>query len=225
MGRPLLVHAQQLCKTYRVPVLRQLNLDLHEGESLALVGANGAGKSTFIKIILGLVRADGGSGTLFGLPFGDSRSLLSVGYLPEMPSFWPELDAETFLYKLGGLRGISRSELTTRVPKILGSLGLALRGRRPMGDYSKGMLQRAGIAQALLSDPQLLVLDEPMSGLDPRAQEKLRQILLRLREQGKSLIISSHALEDIRLLCDRVAVLEKGEIVAQGATEKILEDL
>ena len=212
-------------KSYAVPVLQDVTLEMRSGESLALVGANGAGKSTLIKILLGLVRPSGGEGEVFGFPLGDPRALKRIGYLPEMPSFWPELSATDFLRFVSDLRALPISYVRTRVPALLGSLGLALRGTRPMSDYSKGMLQRAGVAQALIHDPDLVVLDEPMSGLDPRAQDKLRRILLALRGEGKSLIVSSHSLEDIRALCSRVVVLEKSRIVLDGPTESVLDEL
>lgn len=212
-------------KSYAAPVLRGVDLHVAQGESVALVGANGAGKSTLIKIALGLVKARTGEGTLWGFPFGDVRGLKRTGYLPEMPSFWPELSARDLLRALGGLRGLEGGLLEERIDRLLSALGLAKRGSRPLAGYSKGMLQRTGVAQMLLHEPDLLILDEPMSGLDPRAQEKLRQILIGLREKGKSLLVSSHSLEDIRLLCDRIVVLEKGEIVLAGPVASALDEL
>lgn len=212
-------------KTYAAPVLRDVSLEMRAGESLALVGANGAGKSTLIKILLGLVRPSAGEGEVLGFPLGDPRAAERIGYLPEMPSFWPELSAADFLRFVSDLRGLPVTYTESRVPALLGTLGLGLRGERPMQGYSKGMLQRAGVAQALVHDPDLLILDEPMSGLDPRAQDKLRRILVDLRTQGKSLIVSSHSLEDIRALCSRVVVLEKSRIVLDGPTESVLEEL
>jgi ABC-2 type transport system ATP-binding protein len=214
-----------ITKRYAAPALQDISLRLAPGESLALVGANGAGKSTLIKILLGLARPTSGTGTLFGFPFGDPRGLARTGYLPEMPSFWSELSAQDFLHSMARLRGLNPAASGSRIQELLGALGLKLRGARPMGGYSKGMLQRTGIAQALLHDPDFIVLDEPMSGLDPRAQEKLRLILQALRRRGKTLIISSHALEDIRSLCTRVVVLEKSRLVLDGPTESVLDEL
>jgi len=214
-----------LSKSYLVPVLSQLKLSLLKGEALALVGANGAGKSTLIKIILGQVRPDSGGGRLMGYAFDDPRSRERVGYLPEMPGYWPELSARELLTFISKLRRIPPESEAARSPQILSALGLGLRGARAMGGYSKGMLQRTGVAQALLHDPDFLILDEPMSGLDPRAQEKLRLILLEFKKRGKTLLISSHSLDDIRTLCDRVIVLEKTKIVSDGATETVLQQL
>jgi ABC-2 type transport system ATP-binding protein len=216
---------QNISKKFSAWALQNVSFDLKAGESLALVGANGAGKSTLIKIILGLVQPTTGQGELMGLPFADARSRERVGYLPEMPGYWSELSATELLRFAGRMRSLETDQIKNRSDQILGALGLKLRGSRLMGGYSKGMLQRTGIAQLLLHDPDLLILDEPMSGLDPRAQEKLRSILINLRSKGKSFVISSHALEDIRTLCTRVVVLEKSKVVADGPTDLVLSQL
>lgn len=206
-------------------VLDGVSFSVKRGESVALVGANGAGKSTLIKILLGFVRPSSGEVRLFGAEPGDSRALERTGYLPEIPGFWGELSAAELLGELARLRGLEPRRLEKRRERLLGILGLRLRGIRRMEGYSKGMLQRTGVAAALLHDPDFLILDEPMSGLDPRAQEKLRAILLKLRAAGKTLLISSHSLEDIRSLCDRVIVLEKSKRVLDGPTTEVLHEL
>jgi ABC-2 type transport system ATP-binding protein len=216
---------QGVSKKFSAWALQNVSFELKAGESLALVGANGAGKSTIIKIILGLVQPTSGNGELMGLPFSDSRARERVGYLPEMPGYWSELSALELLQFAGRVRGLQKDQIKSRSDQILSALGLKLRGSRLMGGYSKGMLQRTGIAQLLLHDPDLLILDEPMSGLDPRAQEKLRSILINLRSRGKTFVISSHALEDIRTLCTRVIVLEKSKVVADGPTDLVLSQL
>jgi len=203
-------------------VLDDVSFSLAAGASLALVGANGAGKSTLIKIILGLCHPSAGGGQLFGHPFHRPEGRARVGYLPEFPSFWPELNARELLGFFGRFRSIDEPERTRRAEKMLSVLGLSGRAGRRLGGYSKGMLQRSGLAQALLHDPKLLILDEPMSGLDPRAQSKLRDIFSALRAQGKSFLISSHSLEDIRLLCDEVVVLEKSKLTLSGPTNEVL---
>ena len=210
---------------HKSPVLADLSLSIKAGESVALVGANGAGKSTLIKMILGLVRPTQGAIEVYGKAPDDSSSRAKVGYLPEMPGYWGELSARELLSLIGDLRGQTPAVKTKRIDQLLSALGLKLRGSRDMGGYSKGMLQRTGIAQLLIHDPDFLILDEPMSGLDPRAQEKLKQILLSLRAQGKTLLISSHALEDIRALCSRVIVLEKSKLIFDGPTEEVLQKL
>lgn len=222
---PEVLKIENLSKKFSTYALQDLNFTLHAGESLALVGANGAGKSTLIKIILGLMRPTEGDGTLMGYPIDDARARAKVGYLPEMPGYWGEVSAIELLNFMATIREIPAPTAKKRIEQLLKALGLALRGTRLMCGYSKGMLQRTGIAQCLLHDPDVLILDEPMSGLDPRAQEKLRQILLSLRAQGKTLIISSHHLEDIRALCSRVIVLEKSKIVEDGPTDRVLNTL
>ena len=225
MTDEIAISIRNVSKQFIAPALQNIGFDLKRGDSLALVGANGAGKSTLIKIILGLVAPTSGDGTLMGLSIDDPKSRARVGYLPEMPGYWSELSAVELLEVMGSLRGMPRELVQKRSAQILSALGLSLRGSRPMGGYSKGMLQRAGIAQALLHDPDLLILDEPMSGLDPRAQEKLKSVLLSLRERGKTLVISSHSLEDIRMLCSRVIVLEKAKLVSDGPAEEVLSTL
>lgn len=220
-----ILRLKSVTKTYTHPVLHDVSINLDAGESVALVGANGAGKSTLIKIILGLVRPTAGEGQLFGQALGEAAGRLHLGYLPEKTAFWAELNAEEILNHYADLRGLGGIEKRERVAKLLQTMGLSVRGQRSLATYSKGMLQRVGIALALLHDPDFLILDEPMSGLDPRAQEKLRHILLSLRRRGKSLLISSHALDDVRLLCDRVIVLEMGHVVADGPTEQVLGEL
>ncbi len=221
----LLIQVQSLSKTYVRPVLTDLSFEIRAGESVALVGANGAGKSTLIKILLGLVHPSSGEGKLMGFELGDARGRESIGYLPELPSFWPEVSAAELLDFSFQLKGRGERADKDKVKQALKSLGLALRGYAPMAGYSKGMLQRAGVAQALILNPKLLILDEPMSGLDPRAQAKLRMILNKLHEKGVSLLISSHSLEDIRSLCGRVLVLEKSRLIDDGPTEEVLEKL
>jgi len=205
--------------------LQDINLRIKRGESVALVGANGAGKSTLIKMILGLVRPSTGELSVLGASAGASQTHSRVGYLPEIPGFWGELSAFELLGDLASLRGLDKETAHKRREKLLSLLGLSKRGQRSMGGYSKGMLQRTGIASALLHNPDFLILDEPMSGLDPRAQEKLRSVIQKLRESGKTLLISSHALEDIRSFCDRVIVLERSKVVLDGPTEEVLGTL
>ncbi len=219
------VSLNDISKSYVKPVLANVDLHLSQGESVALVGANGAGKSTLIKIILGLVQPTGGTGSLMGFPLGDAQSLRRVGYLPEIPAYWPEFSARELLEQFAKLRGLNWSSVKDRAEDLLSEVGLSHRASAPMAGYSKGMLQRAGVAQLLLHDPELIVLDEPMSGLDPRAQEKLRQILLKLREKGKTMIVSSHSLEDIRSLCSRVVVIEKTKVTENGPTAEVLDKL
>jgi len=222
-----IIELRDLCKEFQkgIRVLDSLNLSISAGESVALVGANGAGKSTLIKILLGLIKPSSGDVRFWGAAPGLPHVLKRIGYLPEVTGFWGELSAEELLSELGALRDIPKIQTRKRRDRLLSLLGLRLRGSRRMGGYSKGMLQRTGVASALLHDPDFLILDEPMSGLDPRAQEKLRSILLKLKSSGKTFLISSHSLEDIRTLCDRVVVIEKSKIVLDGPTSEVLRSL
>lgn len=221
----MVLRVEGLSKKYAATVLENVNVSVRAGESVALVGANGAGKSTLMKILLGLAAPDSGTVEMFGAAPGSRIALAKVGYLPELPSFWPELDAFEFLEALAVLRDMPIETRRPRIEALLSALGLANRGRRPMGGYSKGMLQRAGVAQCLLHDPELLVLDEPMSGLDPRAQEKLRLIFRAQLDKGKTFLVSSHSIEDIRQLCTRVIAIEKGRIVRDGPAQEVLGEL
>jgi ABC-type multidrug transport system ATPase subunit len=205
-------------------VLRDIDFNLYPGESLALVGANGAGKSTLIKMILGLAKPSSGEIKLWGESHPHFQSFQRIGYLPEVASFWPELSAKEVLENLASLSPrFMQSDL--RIENLLELLGLKVRSERRVGTYSKGMLQRTALAGMLLEDPDFLILDEPMSGLDPRAQLKLRSILMKLRERGKTLLISSHSLEDIEKLCTRVVVIEKTYKVLDGPSQSVLGDL
>ncbi len=221
------IEIKNLTKIYNPPhpTLQDINISIEPGQSVALVGANGAGKSTLIKIILGLVRPTKGEVKVFGAEPGDQNVNAKIGYLPEMAGYWGELSAQELLHHLGAMSKINPSTLKSRSEKLLALLGLKVRSARRMGGYSKGMLQRSGIAASLLKDPQLWILDEPMSGLDPRAQEKFRELIKRLKDEGKTIFISSHALEDIRMLCDRVLVLEKSKLILDGPSEEILQTL
>jgi ABC-2 type transport system ATP-binding protein len=219
------VAIQALTKKFGATVLSDINFNIFPGESVALVGANGAGKSTLIKIILGLIFPTSGKASVFGSSPGSAEALRGIGYLPEIPGFWGEISARYLLRTVGSIRGLSPRTADLRIKSLLSAVGLQVRGDRWIGGYSKGMLQRTGLAQALLHDPGLLILDEPMSGLDPRAQEKLRGIILELKQKGKTFIISSHSLEDIKSLCTRVIVLEKTKIVADGPASEVLQQL
>lgn len=222
-----LIDIRSLSKSFdgRTPVLNDLNIKIQSGESVALVGANGAGKSTLIKMILGFVRPSSGEITVFGSLPGTRETRDRTGYLPEMAGFWPELSAEELLQFLSRLRGVPPKSSQSRIEKLLDVLGLKFRGSRRTGGYSKGMLQRTGIAASLIGNPDFWILDEPMSGLDPRAQQKFRDLILKLKESGKTILVSSHSLDDLKLLCDRVIVLEKTKVIMDGKTDEVLPKL
>ncbi|MBP7845382.1 MAG: ABC transporter ATP-binding protein [Proteobacteria bacterium] len=224
MAASAVLELNGVCKSFEQAVLRDLSFSIYPGETVALVGANGAGKSTLIKMILGLARATQGEIKLWGEAHPNFNSFDRIGYLPELASFWNELSAWEFLEAMASLRGrFPASE--SRISNLLELFGLKNRARKKMGTFSKGMLQRTALANLLLDDPDFLILDEPMSGLDPRAQGKLRNILAMLRARGKTMLISSHSLEDIEKLCTRVIVLEKTYKVLDGPSKTVLPDL
>jgi len=197
----------------RREVLHGLSLHAQAGEVLGFLGPNGAGKTTTIKVILGLIRADSGSVTLFDRPVGDERSMARVGYLPETPYFYPHLSLGEFLGFCGALSGMGGAQLRERIDAVVETVDLSAHRDKRLKTFSKGMLQRAGLAQAILHDPDLLILDEPFSGLDPIGRKMVRDVLVDLKKRGKTIFLSSHILPDMESLCDRVCIIREGVIV------------
>ncbi len=218
-GRPRLNLRRE---TKRRPALIDLNLRIQEGEIFGLLGPNGAGKTTAIKILMGIHFPTRGSATILGRPLGDKWAKAQVGYLPENPYFYDYLTANEFLDHYGRLYGMDRAARRRRIPELLARVGLTHAASIPLRGYSKGMLQRAGIAQALLNDPKIVVLDEPQSGLDPIGRKEVRDIILSLRDQGKTVFFSSHILQDAEMICDRVATVHLGRLVDVGRLEELL---
>jgi len=199
-----------------------LSLEICKGEIFGFLGHNGSGKTTTIKMILGLVHPTEGSVLILGR---DSREIgvkRSVGYLPESPYFYDYLTAEEFLRFYGKLFNMQGSQLACKIDSLLELVGLKNARKVPLRKFSKGMLQRAGIAQALINDPALVILDEPMSGLDPIGRRDVRDIILQLKEQGKTVFFSSHILPDVEMICDRVSILVKGQLKAVGAVSDLV---
>jgi ABC-2 type transport system ATP-binding protein len=211
-----------LSKTYSAPVLDSISLSVERGESVGLVGPNGAGKSTLIKILLGLVRPTSGDGQLLSTPLSSVGGHHQVSYLPELPGFWAEISAYEYL-KFSRRLQVNKPSL--EIAELLARVGLKERGKRPMSTYSKGMVQRTGIAWALQREPEIYVLDEPMSGLDPRAQAMLREVLVEEHKKGRTLFISSHSFEDISALCSRVIVLNHNKIEFDGSPAEAFDRL
>jgi len=205
----------------RLEVLRGVTLDVRPGEIFGLLGPNGAGKTTFIKILLGIVRRSAGEARLLGLPAGDRRSRRLVGFLPENLRIARHHTALTALDYYGKLNGLSSRQVRERSGDLLQTVGLADRARDSVAKYSKGMLQRLGLAQALLHDPQLVILDEPTDGLDPVGRAQVRTIMQQLKAQGKTVFLNSHLLQEVELVCDRVAVLDKGSLRFVGPIREI----
>jgi ABC-2 type transport system ATP-binding protein len=204
-------------------VLRGVSFHAREGEVLGFLGPNGAGKTTTIKVILGLIKANAGSVTIFDRPPGDARSMARIGYLPEMPYFYPHLSLSEFLGFCGGMSGVGRADLSGRIDRITEMVDLTPHRAKRLKTFSKGMLQRAGLAQAILHDPDLLILDEPFSGLDPVGRKMVRDILVDLKKRGKTIFFSSHILSDMETLCDRVCIIRDGIIAKSVALDDLLK--
>ena len=206
----------------RVCALSQLDLTVHEGEVFGYLGPNGAGKTTTLKLLMGLLRPTSGEARILGRPPGDVRVMEQIGFLPEQPSFYEYLTGRELLNFYGQLLGLDRSIRRERVESVARQLRFESVLDLQLRKYSKGMLQRLGLAQALLNDPRLVLLDEPMSGLDPIGRREVRDLLLRLKSEGRTVFFSSHIIPDVEMVCDRVGVLVGGRLVAQGPIDEIL---
>ncbi|WP_219835540.1 ABC transporter ATP-binding protein [Paenibacillus sp. R14(2021)] len=224
----MMLQTNGLTKTYASGTgCMDISLEIKKGQIFGLLGPNGAGKSTFVKMVAGLLRPDSGSGTLLGKPIGSPESRRGLGYLPELFRFQDWLTGEEVLRFHGGLSGMSLSEtksprMKARIQEVLHTAGLQGRGSHRLRHYSKGMQQRLGIACALLLDPELIILDEPSSALDPIGRYDVRQLLLRLREEGKTVFLNTHLLEDVEAVCDEVAFLHQGKLRAVGPMRELL---
>ena len=201
-----------------------LSLTVQQGEILGFLGTNGAGKTTTIKLLLGFSRPDSGTVSVFGGAPDATTTRRRIGYMPETAYYYPYLNIHELLRFYGGVCGMDRETLRHRAAMLIEKVGLTDAGPRLLRHYSKGMLQRAGIAQALLHDPDLLVLDEPFTGLDPLARIRLRDLIRELREQGKTIFFSSHELSEAELICDRVAMLKQGRLVWSGTMREVAGD-
>ena len=205
-----------------VGALNGLSLSVRQGEIYGFLGPNGSGKTTTLKILLGLIKASGGAAHLFGRPAGDVEIRRRLGFLPESPYFYDYLTAEEFLTFYGRMAGMGRNLLACRVTGLLELVGLTEARTRQLRKFSKGMLQRVGIAQALIHDPELVILDEPMSGLDPIGRKQVRDLILSLREQGKTVFFSTHIIPDVEVMCDRVGIVLKGKLLAEGRVDELV---
>ncbi|MBI2956304.1 MAG: ABC transporter ATP-binding protein [Acidobacteria bacterium] len=206
-----------------VQALDELNLEVEPGEIFGFLGPNGAGKTTALHLLMGLIFPDRGRGTVFGLPFGHRHAHRRIGFLPENLAFYRYLTPVQLLRYFGRLNDVPADELERRIPELLGRLKLDEAVRRPVGGFSRGMLQRVGLAQVLIHDPDLLVLDEPTSGLDPLGRRLVRQLLLELKARGKTVFLSSHLLSEIELVSDRVGVVDRGRLRRIGSVRGLLE--
>jgi ABC-2 type transport system ATP-binding protein len=205
-----------------VEAVKNLNLEVYRGEIFGFLGPNGAGKTTTIKMLLGIIYPTEGEAYVLGQPAGDPKNHYRISYLPENPYFYDYMTGREILTFYARLFGIAEPERSKRVNELLDRVGLSRAADQTLRTYSKGMLQRIGLAQCLINDPELLILDEPTAGLDPIAHIDIRDMILDLRNQGKTLFISSHQLSDVERVCDRVAILNKGVMVQLGRIEELL---
>jgi ABC-2 type transport system ATP-binding protein len=223
------IQIQQLSKRYRsgflireIRALESVTFDVNQGEIFGFLGPNGAGKTTAIKILMGLMRPTSGSARVLGSAPDKAAAKRRIGFLPESPYFYEHLSACEVLKLTAALHGIPRERRRSLIDKMLDTVGLTQAQNGRLGKFSRGMLQRVGIAQALLHDPELVILDEPMGGLDPIGRKEFRDIIVGLREQGKTVFFSTHILQDVEMICDRVGILVKGRLVSVGRLDEIL---
>jgi ABC-2 type transport system ATP-binding protein len=202
--------------------LDRLTLDVEAGEVFGFLGPNGAGKTTTLKLLMQLVFPTSGRAEMLGRPLGDLSVKRRLGYLPENPSFYDYLTAEELMHYFAALFGYPRAECYARADRLLDEVGIGAERRLQLRKFSKGMLQRVGIAQALVNEPELVIFDEPMSGLDPLGRRDVRALILRLRDRGATVFFSSHVLSDAEALCSRVAILARGRLVATGRLDEML---
>ena len=219
------IRTETLGKTYKggTVALDGLDLEVHAGEVFGFLGPNGAGKSTTIQLLLNFIRPSRGAAYLFGQPVTCAQTRQELGYLPEsvhLPSYY---SGRRLLEFYAGLLGFERADRSRRAAELLERLGLREAAERKISQYSKGMLQRLGMAQALINDPELLILDEPTSNLDPVARRDFRDILLDFKARGKTVFICSHILSEVESVCDRVAILQQGELKQVGTLEELSE--
>lgn len=223
--------AEGLTKTFRsnwpgkppVTVVRDLNLTVNREEVFGFLGPNGSGKTTTMKMLLGLTQPTKGKVELLGRPASEVNIRQQIGFLPEAPYFYTYLTAEEVLLFYGRLAGLSGHGLDRRVEELLEMVGLMEARHRQLGKFSKGMLQRVGLAQALIHDPTLVILDEPMSGLDPIGRKEVRDLIMHLRKQGKTVFFSTHIIPDVEMLCDRVGIIAGGRLLASGRVDELVE--
>jgi len=229
IATPLAVETKGLTKRYPLTwkrkvlvALDRLDLQVRAGEVFGLLGPNGSGKSTTLKLLLGLIIASDGEARVFGLPPDSLEARKRVGFLPENPYFYAFLNGDETLRFYGKLCGVTGPKLEKRIEELIDLVGLQNGRERPLRSYSKGMLQRIGLAQALIHDPDLLFLDEPTAGVDPLGSSQIRDLILKLKQMGKTVIFSSHLLEQVQEVADRVAIFSLGKKVLEGSLDSLL---
>ena len=227
----VVIRTEGLSKTYRtgfwktkpVLALNNLNLEVFENEIFGCLGPNGAGKSTTLKLLMSLIYPTAGRAEILGESVFNLAARRHIGYLPESPYFYEYLTAEEFLTYYGSLFGFSKPELKSRVDHFLKLTDVFHARKLQLRKFSKGMLQRVGIAQAIISDPKVVFLDEPMSGLDPIGRREVRNLILQLKREGKTIFFSTHILNDVETLCDRIAILNRGTIIGSGTLNELFD--
>jgi ABC-2 type transport system ATP-binding protein len=225
-----ILQTENLCVEYRTrglkleikPALKGLNLSVHAGEIFGFLGPNGAGKTTTINVLLGFIPPASGAAYLFGIDVRQPIARQRIGYLPEMTYYYKFLTAEELLRFYARIFGLPSREADQRIDRLLKLVELEAARKRLIKTYSKGMQQRVGIAQALINDPDLLILDEPTSGLDPLGRMKVREIIQRLKNEGKTVFFSSHELGEVETICDRVAIINQGELTVLGRVDELV---
>jgi ABC-2 type transport system ATP-binding protein len=225
----LAIDVKDLTKTYRTPLarrkveaLRGVSFTVQRGHIFGFVGPNGAGKTTTIRTLMGLIRPTTGSAPILGHSIPSRQARFKVGFLPEAPYFYDYLTVGELLDLAGRLFGLSASVRKQRAKELIARVGLERAQTQSLKKFSKGMLQRAGLAQALMNDPELVVLDEPMSGLDPIGRKEVRDLILELRDQGKTVFFSTHILSDVEAITDRVAIIARGQLQAHGTPTELV---
>jgi len=209
----------------KVRALQGISFNVRPGECVGFIGANGAGKSTTIKCLMGFLFPAAGEARMFGVRAGLAESRRRIGYLPEVALYYPFMKARELLELYGGLHGLAKEELRRGIPPLLDKVGLGGRGETLLKNFSKGMQQRVGIAQAIIADPEALVFDELSSGLDPVGRHDLRNVLLDLKARGRTIFFSSHELSEVEALCDRVVMIHKGRIVTEATVGELMKPL
>jgi ABC-2 type transport system ATP-binding protein len=208
----------------KLRAIDRLNLEVGDNEIFGLLGPNGSGKSTTIKIVLGLLEASSGECSIYGEPSASIRARRRVGFLPEAPYFYPYLSGRELVRYYARVCGVAKADLEKAVASVIDLVGMSEAAHRRVRTYSKGMLQRIGLAQAIVHDPQLVILDEPTAGIDPLGSARIAEIIRELKSRGKTILLSSHLLAQIEGLCDRVAILHRGKLVRAGRIEDLVDE-
>jgi ABC-2 type transport system ATP-binding protein len=226
----VVLSVDRLAKTFRKPfsgkkveAVRGVSFEVRRGQIFGFLGPNGAGKTTTIKMLTGLIAPTAGNATLLGRPIPSPDAMGHVGFLPENPYVYPYLTPREFVTLCGRLNGVRGDALAKAVPRVIERVGIGYAIDRPVRALSKGMLQRTGLAAALVHDPELLILDEPMSGLDPVGRKEVRDLIVEEARANKTVFFSSHILSDVEMLCDAVCILRKGEVVVSGTIDELVD--